>query len=123
MVAAVTKSIVDTCKAKLVGFEVPKKIGLVAELWTPDNDLLTATMKLKRQPIIKKHQAAFDAITAALGEGKGLADCLRAAEEAEAAQSESDKVAAVAQADALAKETPQERAAREREEMAARGRF
>ena len=64
MVAAVTKSIVDTCKAKLVGFEVPKKIGLVAELWTPDNDLLTATMKLKRQPIIKKHQALIDKLYA-----------------------------------------------------------
>ena len=64
VVAAVTKSIVDTCKAKLVGFEVPKKIGLVAELWTPDNDLLTATMKLKRQPIIKKHQALIDKLYA-----------------------------------------------------------
>ena len=64
VVAAATKSIVDTCKAKLVGFEVPKKIGLVAELWTPDNDLLTATMKLKRQPIIKKHQALIDKLYA-----------------------------------------------------------
>ena len=64
VVAAVTKSIVDTCKAKLVGFEVPKKIGLVSELWTPDNDLLTATMKLKRQPIIKKHQALIDKLYA-----------------------------------------------------------
>ena len=55
---------VDSCKAKLVGFEVPKKIGLVSELWTPDNDLLTATMKLKRQPIIKKHQALIDKLYA-----------------------------------------------------------
>jgi len=73
--------------------------------------------------IIKKHEAAFDAITAALGAGKGLGECLRAAEEAEASQSERDKVAAVGKAEATAKETPQERAAREREEMAARGRF
>lgn len=73
--------------------------------------------------IIKKHQAAFDAITAGLEAGKGLGDCLRAAEAAEAAQSESDKVRAASKAEAIAKETPQERAAREREEMAARGRF
>ena len=31
---------------------------------TPDNDLLTATMKLKRQPIIKKHQALIDKLYA-----------------------------------------------------------
>jgi len=73
--------------------------------------------------IIKKHGKAFDAITAALGAGKSLGECLRAAEEAEAMQSEADKVAASSQAEVVAKETPQERAARERDEMAARGRF
>ena len=73
--------------------------------------------------IIKKHRCAYDAITAALQNGEGVAACLRAAEEAEAAQSVDEKAAAAARAEAIAKETPQERAAREREEMAARGRF
>lgn len=36
--------------------------------------------------IVKKYEAAYEAITAALLEGKGLAACLRAAEEAEAAK-------------------------------------
>ena len=73
--------------------------------------------------IIKKHEKAFDAITSALQEGQGLAECLKAAEEAEASQSVADAAAAAAKAEALAKETPQQKAAREREEMAARGRF
>ena len=42
----------QVCKPKLVGFEIPKRLGLVAETWTPDNDLLTAAMKLKRIPIV-----------------------------------------------------------------------
>lgn len=73
--------------------------------------------------ILDKHRAAFDAITAALDGGKGLSACLEAAEQAEARQSDDAKAAAVARAEALANETPQEKAAREREEMAARGRF
>ena len=68
-------------------------------------------------------QEPFDAITTALQEGKGLAECLKAAEEAEAGQSVADAAAKAERAEALAKETPQQRAAREREEMAARGRF
>ena len=44
-------------------------IGLVAETWTPDNDLLTAAMKLKRIPIVPKHKAELDALYA-LGNSK-----------------------------------------------------
>ena len=73
--------------------------------------------------IIKKHSAAYDAIVNALEAGKGLSACLEAAEAAEKGQSQADKAAAVAKAEAISKETPQEKAAREREEMAARGRF
>jgi len=36
--------------------------------------------------IVKKYEAAYEAVTAALLEGKGLAACLRAAEEAEASK-------------------------------------
>jgi len=73
--------------------------------------------------IVKKYEAAYDAIVGALSEGKGLVECLRAAEDAHAVQGEAKAAAAAARAEAIAKETPQERAAREREEMAARGRF
>lgn len=56
VVKAVEKQCKEACKGKLVAFEIPKKIGLVAEAWTPENDLLTAAMKLKRVPIVKKHE-------------------------------------------------------------------
>jgi hypothetical protein len=72
--------------------------------------------------ILQKHSLAYDAIAAALQEGKGLAECLEAAEEAERSQAEADAAAKVARAESIAKETPQERAARERAEDAARRR-
>ena len=64
IVDEVTKQIKAVCKAKLVPFETPKKIGLVAETWTPENDLLTAAMKLKRIPIVAAHKAQLDALYA-----------------------------------------------------------
>lgn len=60
IIAEVSKQCLAVCKPKLVGFEIPKKIGLVADTWTPDNDLLTAAMKLKRIPIVAKHKAELD---------------------------------------------------------------
>jgi len=62
IVAEVSKQCLAVCKPKLVGFEIPKKIGLVADTWTPDNDLLTAAMKLKRVPIVAKHKAELDVL-------------------------------------------------------------
>jgi len=62
VVAEVTRRCQAACKGKLVGFEIPKKIGLVSETWTPENDLLTAAMKLKRIPICKKHAAELDVL-------------------------------------------------------------
>jgi len=62
VVAEVTKRCQAACKGKLVNFEIPKKIALVADPWTPENDLLTAAMKLKRVPICKKHAAELDAL-------------------------------------------------------------
>lgn len=50
-----------TCKEqKLVEFEIPKRIALISELWTPENDLLTAAMKLKRPLIAQKHKEDID---------------------------------------------------------------
>lgn len=58
IVKAVSEELIKQCKAqKLVEFEIPKKFALIAELWTPENDLLTAAMKLKRPLIAEKHKA------------------------------------------------------------------
>mmetsp|Transcript_24026 Transcript_24026/g.50395 ORF Transcript_24026/g.50395 Transcript_24026/m.50395 type:complete len:711 (-) Transcript_24026:693-2825(-) len=62
VVAEVTTLCQRAVKGKLVGFEIPKKIGLVAEPWTPENDMLTAAMKLKRVPIVNRHKAELDAL-------------------------------------------------------------
>jgi len=57
VLAEVTKSCMQSCKAgKLHGFEIPSAISLCytptgEPAWTPDNDLLTTTMKLKRPAI------------------------------------------------------------------------
>ena len=52
---------------------------------------------------------------------QGLGECLRLAEEAEANKGAAETAAAAARAEMLKSETPQQKAAREREEMAARG--
>ena len=62
IIKEVSKQCLAVCKPKLVGFEIPKHIGLIADTWTPDNDLLTAAMKLKRVPIVAKHKAELDAL-------------------------------------------------------------
>jgi len=65
VVDKVAESCRAQCKAqKLVEFEIPKKIALIAELWTPENDLLTAAMKLKRPIIATKHKAEIDSLYA-----------------------------------------------------------
>jgi len=46
--------------AKLHGFEYVKAIFLVAEPFSPDNDLMTPTFKLRRPQILKKYQKAVD---------------------------------------------------------------
>jgi len=63
VIAAVTADILETCKkVKLAKFETPSKVVLIDELWTPDNDMLTAVQKLKRKPIEAKHKDAIDAV-------------------------------------------------------------
>jgi len=58
----VTKKCLAKCKGKLVAFETPKKIGLVADTWTPDNDMMTAAMKIKRKEVETKHLKLIDSI-------------------------------------------------------------
>jgi long-subunit acyl-CoA synthetase (AMP-forming) len=63
VVAAVLKDVKETCAAaKLAKFEVPGKIVLIEELWTPENEMLTAVQKLKRREIVAKHKSAIDQV-------------------------------------------------------------
>ena len=63
VIAAVLKDVQATCAAvKLAKFEVPSKVILIEELWTPENDMLTAVQKLKRRVIVAKHKAAIDGV-------------------------------------------------------------
>eukprot|EP00301_Raphidiophrys_heterophryoidea_P004314 c11886_g1_i1.p1 GENE.c11886_g1_i1~~c11886_g1_i1.p1 ORF type:complete len:719 (+),score=150.47 c11886_g1_i1:58-2157(+) len=59
VIAAVLKACRQTAQGKLAEFETPQKIILVpaSRTWNPENDLLTAAMKLKRKPIISAHEA------------------------------------------------------------------
>jgi long-subunit acyl-CoA synthetase (AMP-forming) len=63
--AAVNKalhaSIKALCKANgLIAMEMPEKIVFSPELWTPENELLTTTMKLKRPQIVTFCKAGID---------------------------------------------------------------
>jgi len=65
VVQRVSKACLDACKAqKLQAFEIPKKFALISDTWTPENDMLTAAMKLKRPDIVKKHKADIDSLYA-----------------------------------------------------------
>ena len=61
VIAEVTSAVQAVCKGKLAKFEIPSKLALDAEPWTPDNDMVTAAFKLKRQNIVKKYKKALDA--------------------------------------------------------------
>jgi len=63
----IVKTVADACKAKckeqkLVEFEIPKKLALISDAWTPENDMLTAALKMKRPMIAAKHKADIDAL-------------------------------------------------------------
>eukprot|EP00928_Gymnodinium_smaydae_P061414 TRINITY_DN45496_c0_g1_i1.p1 TRINITY_DN45496_c0_g1~~TRINITY_DN45496_c0_g1_i1.p1 ORF type:complete len:729 (+),score=212.97 TRINITY_DN45496_c0_g1_i1:76-2262(+) len=65
VVEKVSKACLAACKAqKLQAFEIPQKLLLVSDPWTPENDLLTAAMKLKRPVIAARHKAEIDALYA-----------------------------------------------------------
>ena len=51
--------------SKLAGFEVPRRLGLDAQPWTPDNGLLTPTFKLKRNEAKKKYEPLIEKLYAA----------------------------------------------------------
>jgi len=63
VIAGVLEDVKTVCKKeKLSTFEVPTKIILISDLWTPENDMLTAVQKLKRREIVAKHKAEIDAV-------------------------------------------------------------
>jgi long-subunit acyl-CoA synthetase (AMP-forming) len=63
VVMEVSKLCAAACKkGKLVGFEIPWKIALVADTFTPENDCLTAAMKLKRPVAYKIHEKLIKSI-------------------------------------------------------------
>ena len=41
-------------------FEIPHKLKIVPDLWTPESNLVTASFKLKRKNIIDKYQILID---------------------------------------------------------------
>jgi len=62
LVEKVLADLQTCCKGKLVPFETPQKLILVADVWTVENDMLTAAMKLKRKPIVERHAEQIAAI-------------------------------------------------------------
>jgi long-chain acyl-CoA synthetase len=66
VIAEYLRGIREISKGKLTNFEIPERVALIpaAQAWTPENDLLTAAMKLKRKPIINAHAADLDALYA-----------------------------------------------------------
>ena len=48
--------------AKLEKFEVPQKVTLVKETWTPETELVTAALKLKRKNITSFYQSELQAM-------------------------------------------------------------
>lgn len=47
-------------KTKLAKFEIPAKITLVTEIWTPEMGIVTAAFKLKRKEIQNMYQKDID---------------------------------------------------------------
>jgi len=70
VIAEVTASCRTKClETKLAEFEIPRKYCLLPNVdglppWTPENDLLTAAMKLKRPVIVRTYTADIDALYA-----------------------------------------------------------
>jgi long-chain acyl-CoA synthetase len=64
VVAEVLAALKDVCKSKLAAFEIPAKIAMVSTPWTPENDMVTAALKLKRVQIVGANKATLDAIYA-----------------------------------------------------------
>lgn len=61
VIDAVAKSLLDFGLARnLEKFEIPKKITLVLEEWTPDSGLVTAAMKIRRRQMDEKYEEEIE---------------------------------------------------------------
>uniref|UniRef100_A0AC34QAD6 Uncharacterized protein n=1 Tax=Panagrolaimus sp. JU765 TaxID=591449 RepID=A0AC34QAD6_9BILA len=56
----VTKELENHAKNKLEKMEIPRKVYICHETWTPQNDMLTEAMKLKRKNIEKAFKKQID---------------------------------------------------------------
>lgn len=66
--AAILKSLQETARQyKLKSIETVRAVHVTADLWTPDNDMLTAAQKLKRNNVIKEYREDIDKMYAKLG--------------------------------------------------------
>lgn len=59
-------------------FEIPKKVILIPELWTPDSGMVTAAMKLKRKEIEKRYAMHIEQMYSASNQTTKI-DMLKAA--------------------------------------------
>ena len=64
VVAEVLAALRDVCKSKLAAFEIPTRIALLPTPWTPENDMVTAALKLKRVNIVAANKGTLEAIYA-----------------------------------------------------------
>lgn len=51
-------------QTKLTKFEIPQKVILATEEWTPDNEMVTATLKVRRHKIYQHYKPRIDQIYA-----------------------------------------------------------
>jgi len=56
------KALLQTFSVKLERFEIPQRLTLVAEQWTPETELVTASLKLKRKNITTHYRQELDAM-------------------------------------------------------------
>jgi long-chain acyl-CoA synthetase len=53
--------VVAACEDQnLARFEVPRRVALVPEPWTPENGMVTASQKLRRKDICSQHAGQID---------------------------------------------------------------
>ena len=60
VIGHVLETLTSHAKANLEKFEIPRAVGLLPDIWTPDTGLVTAALKLKRKQIQFKYQEIID---------------------------------------------------------------
>ena len=64
LIEKIEKEVQNACK-EIAGYEVPKKLLLLPEPFSPENGILTPTLKLKRREV---HKSFGDRIEALYGQ-------------------------------------------------------